>query len=111
MGNALRFVREHGQDVRCVRAWHDNPWLVWDGRRWAVDELGRVEGLAKRTAKGMWAAIGGGREGGPPRGPGKGGGGASGAPEGGGRRRGPPKKPARRGSRGVGLENMGARPP
>lgn len=35
-GNAERFARQHGDDVRYVPEW---GWVVWDGRRWARDEL------------------------------------------------------------------------
>lgn len=44
-GNAERLVALHGVDVRHCGNWH--RWLVWDGSRWALDELNRVQRLAK----------------------------------------------------------------
>src|SRR5690242_17686297 len=38
VGNARRLLEWHGDDLRYVHAWH--RWLVWDGRRWALDERG-----------------------------------------------------------------------
>lgn len=38
-GNAQRLVARHGQDLRYAYAWH--RWLVWDGRRWAIDDTGQ----------------------------------------------------------------------
>jgi putative DNA primase/helicase len=49
MGNAERFAEQHGGDVRFCHPW--NKWLVWDGRRWAIDEHGDVMRRAKRTAR------------------------------------------------------------
>lgn len=40
-GNAERFVRLHGKDVRyCIEK---KCWFVWDGRRWGMDEGPAVE--------------------------------------------------------------------
>lgn len=48
-GNAERLVALYGQDIRyCIEM---RRWLVWDGRRWAVDEQQRVKQLAKRMAR------------------------------------------------------------
>ncbi len=44
LGNARRFVKQHGAGLRYVRAW---GWLVWDGRRWTHDETGEVMQRAK----------------------------------------------------------------
>lgn len=51
--NAERFVEMHGDDVRFIHAW--GKFLVWDGRRWAVDECGRAMALATDTARAMLA--------------------------------------------------------
>lgn len=51
-GNGERFASQHGFNVR-----HCHPWsktLIWDGRRWALDESGEEMRLAKRTARSIW---------------------------------------------------------
>jgi putative DNA primase/helicase len=56
-GNATRFTRDHGSDVRHCHPWH--KWLGWDGRRWLVDDTGSTVRRAKATVKGLyeWAAA------------------------------------------------------
>ncbi len=49
MGNAERFTAQHGADVRYCHAW--KKWLVWDGRRWRIDDTGEIERRAKLTAR------------------------------------------------------------
>jgi putative DNA primase/helicase len=49
LGNAERFVDEHGTEVRYVPQMRS--WLVWDGRRWSVDTTGAVLHLAKSTVR------------------------------------------------------------
>src|SRR5438094_223379 len=44
VGNGRRLVQRYGRDLRHCHLW--GKWSVWDGRRWAVDESGRVELLA-----------------------------------------------------------------
>ena len=46
-GNAQRLVALHGLDLRYCHAM--KKWLVWDGRRWMVDETGQVRKRAKAT--------------------------------------------------------------
>lgn len=48
-GNAERFADEHRNAVRYVHAW--GKWLLWDGQRWAIDERGQVQQLAKGTTR------------------------------------------------------------
>ena len=48
-GNADRFIALHGQDVRYCEPW--KKWLVWDGRRWALDNTNRVLIKAIETAE------------------------------------------------------------
>jgi putative DNA primase/helicase len=48
-GNAERFAAQHGDKCRYVRAWR--TWLVWDSKRWAHDQRGSVELLAKETVR------------------------------------------------------------
>jgi putative DNA primase/helicase len=48
IGNAARFVRVHGRDVRfCYKT---GRWYVFDGRRWTEDDRGDVMRRAKGTA-------------------------------------------------------------
>lgn len=53
MGNAERLVARHGSDIRFCHPW--GQWLVWDGRRWKIDDTGEVERRAKRTARAILA--------------------------------------------------------
>jgi putative DNA primase/helicase len=46
-GNAQRLVALHGRDLRYCHAM--KKWLVWDGRRWMVDETGLARKRAKAT--------------------------------------------------------------
>ncbi len=48
VGNAERFVDQHGDDLRYVPAW--STWLVWDGTRWRRDTKGLHLERAKATA-------------------------------------------------------------
>lgn len=41
LGNAMRFVLCEGENVRYCHPW--GKWLVWDGRRWKIDDTGAVE--------------------------------------------------------------------
>lgn len=52
---AKRFIREHGENVRWCDPW--KAWLVWDGRRWARDEMLAADALAKATAEGLWPEV------------------------------------------------------
>ena len=53
MGNAARLAARHGQDIRYCHAW--GKWLVWDGRRWLVDEIGEVMRRAKDSVRSIYA--------------------------------------------------------
>jgi len=46
-GNTTRIIRLYGQDLRYCHAMR--KWLVWDGRRWALDETDRARKLAKQA--------------------------------------------------------------
>ncbi len=48
-GLAERFAAQHAKNVRYCHPW--GKWLVWDGTRWAVDDAGRLQQLAKKTAR------------------------------------------------------------
>ncbi|MEM9186091.1 MAG: phage/plasmid primase, P4 family [Planctomycetota bacterium] len=49
VGNGERFARDHAKVARYVGAWR--RWLVWNGKRWKLDDEWAVMRLAKRTAK------------------------------------------------------------
>lgn len=55
VGNSALFVREHGGDLRFVGSW--GKWVYWDGKRWALDQTGRAEHLAKGTVGRMLDAA------------------------------------------------------
>jgi P4 family phage/plasmid primase-like protien len=50
LGNARRLVALCGDDLRFVKEW---GWLIWDGRRWELDQTGEIE----RRAKAMVVSI------------------------------------------------------
>jgi putative DNA primase/helicase len=53
MGNAERFIDQHGHMVRYCYEWAS--WLVWDGTRWVRDVGGgRVRKLAKETVRSIY---------------------------------------------------------
>jgi putative DNA primase/helicase len=52
LGNAERFVAQHGANVRYCYAW--SRWLVFTGARWERDESGHVHRLAKETVRGIY---------------------------------------------------------
>lgn len=49
LGNSIRLVERFRGDLRFCGAW--GRWLVWDGRRYAVDESGAAMRLAKEAAR------------------------------------------------------------
>ena len=49
--NAQWLVREFGDNLRYCTAW--NKWLVWDGRRFKVDDTLEIERMAKETPRRM----------------------------------------------------------
>lgn len=57
LGNAERFIDQHGQDVRFCYPWE--RWLVWNGKRWAADADGEVVRRAHETVKGIYAEAAG----------------------------------------------------
>jgi P4 family phage/plasmid primase-like protien len=52
LGNAERFIAQHGANVRYCYAW--SRWLAWSGLRWERDESGRIHRLAKETVRGIY---------------------------------------------------------
>jgi len=53
LGNAERFVADHGSKVRYCGPW--GKWLVYDGKRWDQDDTGQVERLMKDTVRAIYA--------------------------------------------------------
>lgn len=47
LGNARRFIAQHGQDIRYCYAW--GKWLLWNGTRWIKDDTGGIYRKAKET--------------------------------------------------------------
>jgi len=56
MGNAGRFARRYRDRLRYVRG---RGWFVWDGRRWALDESGTVERMAKAVVRDLHREVAG----------------------------------------------------
>lgn len=56
MGNKERFIDQHKDRLRYVATW--GKWLVWDGKRWVLDETLEVERLAQQTAKSIYLEAG-----------------------------------------------------
>jgi putative DNA primase/helicase len=55
IANAARLARQYGADLRFTP---ERGWLVWDGRRWAVDDKTvRVQALAKQTALAIFDEV------------------------------------------------------
>lgn len=52
LGNARLFVKLHGANVHYCYPW--KKWLIWDGKRWKIDDTGAVERLAKNVADERW---------------------------------------------------------
>ena len=46
-GNACRLIAMYGEDLRYCHAF--KKWLVWDGKRWAVDDTDQARRLAKQA--------------------------------------------------------------
>lgn len=47
LGNAQRFINQHGADARYCPPW--KKWLYWTGQRWKTDTDGTIERLVKAT--------------------------------------------------------------
>lgn len=48
-GNAERLIARFGSSIRYCGPW--DKWLVWDGKRWAIDQTKAVMRYAKQTAR------------------------------------------------------------
>ena len=56
LGNAERMVLLHGKSIRFCHPW--GKWLVWDGRRWALDDTAEIQRRAQDTVRKMFASAG-----------------------------------------------------
>lgn len=56
MGNAERFIAQHGENVRYCYPW--GKWFVWNDSRWALDDSGQVHRLGKETVKSLYVEAG-----------------------------------------------------
>lgn len=56
LGNALRFSRlcKH-KVIYCAEF---GSWLIWDGRRWAIDKTGKIMEFAQKTIRSLYKDIG-----------------------------------------------------
>jgi putative DNA primase/helicase len=52
LGNARRFVLQHGHNVRYVHQW--NRWIIWNRQRWVRDDTGEALRLAKDVVRHMY---------------------------------------------------------
>lgn len=52
LGNARRFVEQHRGGIRYCLPMH--AYLIWDGRRWAIDDTGAADRLARETVGLFW---------------------------------------------------------
>lgn len=53
--NAKRLILHADGRTRWVGAW--DKWLIWDGKRWSLDQQLRIEALAKEVAARLWEEI------------------------------------------------------
>lgn len=53
LGNAERLAARYGSQIRYCPP--KRKWLVWDGRRWAWDDRGEINRIAKKTVRAIYA--------------------------------------------------------
>lgn len=54
IANATRCANEHRGRIIWTP---ERGWLVWDGRRYAIDDIGQIIELAKQTARGIFTEL------------------------------------------------------
>ena len=52
LANGRRLVHQHGQEIRWCQPW--KKWLVWNGKRWKVDDTLEVERRAVGISDWLW---------------------------------------------------------
>ncbi len=55
LGNAERLVSQFGDDIGYCYDW--KKWLVWDGKRWAIDRKGNIRQKAKQVVRTIYREI------------------------------------------------------
>jgi len=55
LGNAERLVDQFGNDILYCYDW--KKWLVWDGKRWAIDREGNIRQKAKKVVRAIYREI------------------------------------------------------
>ncbi len=55
LANARRFAQEHHENLRFVA--RSRQWLVWDGKRWRLDDTGEVSCRAKDTVRNLFSTA------------------------------------------------------
>lgn len=56
LGNALRFARLFKNKVMYCAEFGN--WLIWDGRRWAMDKTGKIMDFAQKAIRSLYKDIG-----------------------------------------------------
>lgn len=57
LGNARRFVAQHSHNAKNVGG--KRGWVIWEGSRWARDETGEADRMAKAVVRSLWAEAAG----------------------------------------------------
>lgn len=57
LGNGQRLATQHGNDLRYCWPW--KKWLVWDRKRWRIDDTGAIVARAKQTVRSIYAEAAG----------------------------------------------------
>lgn len=55
IANAKRLIRLHGENVRYVGPW--GKWITFDDKRWLIDDMARVETLAKDVSDNLFHRL------------------------------------------------------
>lgn len=53
LGNAERFVAQHKEEIKYCHPW--GKWIVWNGKRWVVDDTAKVWRFAVSTVRKIYA--------------------------------------------------------
>ena len=55
VANGRRLVKDHGQDLKYCHPWQ--KWIVWDGKRWKVDDTDESRRRAIAVADAIWVEM------------------------------------------------------
>ncbi|MDA3956961.1 phage/plasmid primase, P4 family [Oceanispirochaeta sp.] len=53
--NARMMLEDYGEKIKFCAPW--KKWLIWDGKRWAVDELGEIYELGRNSIEALFAKL------------------------------------------------------